>query len=97
MRSFEFDKKTIRDSKVPSGAIPQILFAWLGLYYYGGGLTALDMRKFLERKLREGLFPHDVVEAWIKESEQFRATVEAKRPGIYSRFLEEYYQIRIAA
>ena len=97
MASFVSEKSTPRDTKIPSGYIPLIILHWLCEHYYGGSLTPLDMRKFLEEKLRCSFFTRDAVKTWMRNAECWEQQLEHHHPGSMNKLLQEYYQIRIAA
>lgn len=86
-----------RDTQIPNGEIPFILLHWLHEHYYGGGLTPLDMRKFLESKLRDTLYERSVVEVWINRAHYWRSTQDAYKPGFVDGLLEQYFHIKIVA
>ena len=97
MKSFEFEKRIIRDTQIPRGEIPLLLLHWLDEYYYGGGLSPLDMRKFLESKLRRGYFERTVVNMWLKQAHNWAFFVEKEKPGHLQEKLQQYHQIKVAA
>lgn len=100
MKSFEAkveSRHALKDTKIPSGEIPFIILHWLHEHYYGGSLTPLDMRKFLESKLREGLYECDVVDLWVKRAHHWEKLVEHHHPGHVDTLLDQYFQIRVAA
>lgn len=94
MKSFQFDtKKIVRDTKIPTEKIPQIIIHWYSVHYYGGTMTILDLRKFLESRLRNSFHSKEAVTAWIKNAEGF----EVLHPQLVSNLTNEYFQIRLMA
>ena len=100
MKSFQAENNsryTQKDTKIPSGEIPYIILHWLHEHYYGGGLTPLDLRKYLESKLRQGVYEQDVVAVWIKRAHYWEQAMEKAIPGRVDALLAEYFTLRIAA
>jgi hypothetical protein len=97
MKPSIFDVNVPRDTKIPSGQIPLIILHWLCVHYYGGGLTPMDMRKFLEEKLRSGFYTREAVRTWIRSAECWQQQMDQKSPGAVNLLLAEYLGIKIAA
>lgn len=92
-----FTSKVARDTKIPNEYIPLIILHWWDVHYYGGGLSPLDMRKFLESKLKQGLYSSDAVKTWISRALAWEHQLKMRDASSVSRFLAQYYQIALAA
>lgn len=88
--------RSIRDGKIPSGSLPLIILHW-GHEHYQGVFSPLDMRKFLEQKLRDGSFAPDVIQVWVNQSEAWAFLMDQQQKGAVDRLLAQYFQVHLAA
>jgi hypothetical protein len=88
--------KILRDTKIPTTHIPLIVVHWW-FVYYGRDRSVLDMRKFLEAKLRSSFYTRDAVEAWVRNAEGWSILMDMYHPGRVQNYLQEYFQIQLVA
>lgn len=85
----------IKDTVVPKEWLPLIILHRLSVDYYGGGITVLELRRFLEPRLKGGLWTRSGVMAWIRNAEGWKRLWDQKDPDHVPRLLEEYHSIRL--
>jgi|GEM_PF-5720163 len=88
-------KKIEKTTRLPVEVIPLIIVHWWARYYYGSHEDVLELRKFLEPKLRDRLHSQDAVRAWIKNAEGWKIITDHFQPGYVDGLLEEYHAIHL--
>jgi hypothetical protein len=87
----------VQDTPVPEEVLPLIVLHRFARDYYGGNLTILEMRRFLEPRLKSGLWRKSSVKKWIWDAMWWCFDWDAEDPEYISRLLEEYFSVRSVA
>ena len=88
---------SVKDTQIPIEFIPLIISHWWDVYYKGPGFTVAELRKFLEDKLRAGLYSEDAVRTWIYHADGWRTQWYGICPRYVNSILEEYESSRQVA
>lgn len=84
----------VQDTLIPKEFLPLIILQRLHKDYYGGHFTVLEMRRFLEPRLKNGLWTRSGVCAWIRKALDWKYFCDQEDPDYVPRLLEEYNSIR---